>query len=70
MNKSLLDWITHCQCLAMVYITFHGIIRYSFPCKDNLEPLDSFKDEFLHLGGLLGEGFDLGSASKKRVDFG
>lgn len=54
----------------MVYITFHGIIRYSFPCKDNLEPLDSFKDEFLHLGGLLGEGFDLGSASKKRVDFG
>ena len=49
---------------------FHGIIRYSFPCKDNLEPLDSFKDEFLHLGGLLGEGFDLGSASKKRVDCG
>ncbi|RVW55581.1 Pyruvate kinase isozyme A, chloroplastic [Vitis vinifera] len=30
----------------------------------------SFKGEFLLLGGLLGKGFDSGSASKERVDFG
>ena len=35
-----------------------------------MEPLDSLKGEFLHLGGLLGKGFDFGSASKKGVDLG
>ena len=32
--------------------------------------MDSFKGEFLLLGGMLGKGFDFGLASKKRVDFG
>ena len=35
-----------------------------------MELLDSFKGEFLHLGGLLGKGFDFGSASKKGVNVG
>ena len=35
-----------------------------------MEPLDSLKGEFLHLGGLLGKGFDFGLASKKGVDLG
>ena len=43
---------------------------YPFPFKDCLEPLDSFKGEFLYLGVLLGKDFDFGSVSKKRLDFG
>ena len=40
------------------------------PFKNSVEPLDSIKGEFFHLGGLLGKVFDFGPTSKKRVDFG
>ena len=33
-----------------------------------MELMDSFEGEFLHLGGLLGNGTDFGLASKERVD--
>ena len=33
-----------------------------------MEPLDSFKGEFLNLGGLLGKYFGFASASRKGMD--
>ena len=39
-----------------------------FPFKNSVEPLDSFKGEFLNLGGLLRKYFGFGSASRKGMD--
>ena len=41
-----------------------------FSFKDNMELVDSFESEFLHMGGFLRKDVDFELASKKRVDVG